>query len=132
MTTKRHNHVPYLWNDKKASKLNTLESFIYRSNLIGSDLRITNTRGGNTSAKLTETDPLTGEKVEVLWVKGSGGDLRSATRRDFASLYMDKLTGLENIFLGHKDHGCKSPAEDAMVEIYGQCAFNLNPCAASI
>ena len=77
------------WDEAHASRLDPVERLIYRSNLLGADPRITNTGGGNTSAKITAKDPLTGQPVRVLWVKGSGGDLRSATRANFASLYLE-------------------------------------------
>ena len=83
--------VKYLWEDQAADALSGVDRLVYRSNRLGDDLPLTNTGGGNTSAKLTETDPLTGESVEVLWVKGSGGDLRTAKRDGFASLYLDKV-----------------------------------------
>jgi rhamnulose-1-phosphate aldolase/alcohol dehydrogenase len=105
---------------------------IYRSNLLGSDQRITNTGGGNTSAKLTETDPLTGQPVEVLWVKGSGGDLRTSKRENFSSLYQDRLLALQESYGAEKGRGPKTPIEDAMVERYLHCTFNLNPRAPSI
>src|SRR5215472_12086781 len=83
------------WDPIVADKLDEPELLRYRSNLLGSDLRITNFAGGNTSSKISETDPLTGEPVEVLWVKGSGGDLGSIKRTGFASLYLDRLLALE-------------------------------------
>src|ERR1700677_800709 len=89
----RYAHVDYLWDDQAAAKLSPAAQLIYRSNLLGSDQRITNTGGGNTSAKLMERDPLTGAEVEVLWVKGSGGDLRTSVLANFPSLYQDKLRG---------------------------------------
>src|SRR5579864_8322154 len=107
MRPKKFKHVDYLWDDRKASKLSPLDLFIYRSNLLGSDPRITNTRGGNTSAKLPEKDPLTGRETEVLWVKGSGGDLKTSVKKDFASLYMDKLLNLEEVYLRGENRGCK-------------------------
>ena len=79
-------HVQYLWDDQRAKALSPLERLVYRSNCLGSDQRITNTGGGNTSSKLAEIDPLTGERVEVLWVKGSGGDLRTSKQENFSSL----------------------------------------------
>src|SRR5579872_560165 len=91
-------HVTYLWDDEKARSLTPAELLVYRSNLLGSDQRITNTGGGNTSAKLTEPDPLTGEPVEVLWVKGSGGDLRTSTLANFASLSQAKLLSLQGVY----------------------------------
>src|ERR1700727_2784506 len=83
--------VNYLWDDAKAASLDPVGRLVYRSNILGSDQRVTNTGGGNTSSKLTEKDPLTGADVEVLWVKGSGGDLRTAGREFFSSLYQTKL-----------------------------------------
>jgi rhamnulose-1-phosphate aldolase/alcohol dehydrogenase len=124
--------VNYLWDDKHAATLDPVGRLIYRSNLLGSDQRITNTGGGNTSAKLTETDPLTGKPVEVLWVKGSGGDLRTSRRENFSSLYQERLLALQEIYAGKKVRGPKTPIEDAMVERYLHCTFNLNPRAPSI
>jgi len=80
-----------LWRDEAANQLDGVDRLVYRSNKLGEDLTLTNTGGGNTSSKLIETDPLTGESVEVLWLKGSGGDLRTAKRDGFASLYLDKV-----------------------------------------
>ena len=125
-------YVHYLWDDAVASRLDEVDRLIYRSNLLGSDQRITNTGGGNTSAKLKQADPLTGEKVEVLWVKGSGGDLRTSKRENFASLYMSKLERLRTIYEASKEKGAKSPLEDSMVAAYPHCTFNLNPRASSI
>lgn len=129
---KTYSHVNYLWDDAKASALDPVGRLVYRSNLLGSDQRITNTGGGNTSSKITETDPLTGKPVEVLWVKGSGGDLRTSTRENFSSLYQDKLIGLQPLYASRKDKGLKSPAEDEMVGMYTHTTFNLNPRASSI
>ncbi len=129
---KTYSHVNYLWDDAKASALDPVGRLVYRSNLLGSDQRITNTGGGNTSSKITETDPLTGKPVEVLWVKGSGGDLRTSTRENFSSLYQDKLIGLQALYASRKDKGLKSPAEDEMVGMYTHTTFNLNPRASSI
>jgi rhamnulose-1-phosphate aldolase/alcohol dehydrogenase len=125
-------HVRHLWDSAHAAKLDPVAKLVYRSNLLGADQRITNTGGGNTSAKLTEIDPLTGEPVVVLWVKGSGGDLRTAKRENFSSLYQDKLMGLQARYAQMKDAGPKTPAEDAMVEMYLHATFNLNPRAPSI
>ena len=125
-------HVTAHWDDSKANALNGVDELVYRSNCLGSDQRITNTGGGNTSAKITETDPVTGEKVEVLWVKGSGGDLRTSKRENFSSLYQDKLTGLQKVYGARTDKGLKSPAEDEMVGMYAHCTFNLNPRPSSI
>src|SRR5436853_4775403 len=101
-------HVNFLWDDAKAAALDPVGRLVYRSNLLGSDQRVTNTGGGNTSAKLTEKDPLTGQPVEVLWVKGSGGDLRTSTRENFSSLYQQKLVDLQNLYAGRKAKGLKS------------------------
>ena len=103
------------------------DRLVYRSNILGADQRITNTGGGNTSAKLTEADPLTGQPVRVLWVKGSGGDLRTSTRANFASLYQDRVMQLQGLYAATETHGVKSPAEDRMVGLYPHCTFNLNP-----
>ena len=125
-------HVTAHWDDSKANALSGVDELVYRSNCLGRDQRITNTGGGNTSAKITETDPVTGEKVEVLWVKGSGGDLRTSKRENFSSLYQDKLTGLQKVYGARADKGLKSPAEDEMVGMYAHCTFNLNPRPSSI
>ncbi len=125
-------HVSYLWNDEEADRLDPVERLRYRSNLLGADQRITNTGGGNTSSKLTMPDPLTGEDVEVMWVKGSGGDLRTAKRENFASLYMDKLMSLREIYERAEVKGVKTPIEDEMVAMYRHCVYNLNPRASSI
>jgi rhamnulose-1-phosphate aldolase/alcohol dehydrogenase len=125
-------YVNYLWDDAVARRLDEVDRLIYRSNLLGSDQRITNTGGGNTSAKLMQSDPLTGEKVEVLWVKGSGGDLRTAKRENFASLYMSKLERLRASYQASNEKGAKTPLEDSMVAAYPHCTFNLNPRASSI
>jgi rhamnulose-1-phosphate aldolase/alcohol dehydrogenase len=127
-----YSFVNYLWDEEYAGTLDPVGRLIYRSNLLGSDQRITNTGGGNTSAKLTETDPLTGSEVEVLWVKGSGGDLRTSKRENFSSLYQDKLIALRSLYDAASEKGPKTPIEDAMVEAYLHCTFNLNPRAPSI
>src|SRR5215469_14902134 len=124
--------VDYLWDDAKATALDPVERLIYRSNLLGSDQRITNTGGGNTSSKLQQTDPLTGEKVEVLWVKGSGGDLRTSKKENFSSLYMRGLERLRAVYEASPNRGLKTEVEDSMVASYPHCTFNLNPRAASI
>jgi rhamnose utilization protein RhaD (predicted bifunctional aldolase and dehydrogenase)/NAD(P)-dependent dehydrogenase (short-subunit alcohol dehydrogenase family) len=113
------------WDPAVAATLDEPELLRYRSNLLGSDLRMTNFAGGNTSSKVTETDPLTGEPVEVLWVKGSGGDLGSIKRTGFATLYQDKLLSLERSYKG-------VDLEDDMVPMYAIAAFRNNPVAASI
>ncbi|MGA7340753.1 MAG: bifunctional rhamnulose-1-phosphate aldolase/short-chain dehydrogenase [Terracidiphilus sp.] len=113
------------WDSSVAATLDEPELLRYRSNLLGSDLRITNFAGGNTSSKVAEIDPLTGEPVEVLWVKGSGGDLGSIKRTGFATLYQEKLLALERMYKGVE-------TEDDMVAMYPLCAFRNNPVAASI
>jgi rhamnulose-1-phosphate aldolase/alcohol dehydrogenase len=118
-------HVENRWDGAKAATLSPEELLLYRSNLLGSDRRITNFGGGNTSAKLTGRDPLTGKAVDVLWVKGSGGDLGTMKLDGFATLYMEKLLALPALYRG-AEH------EDEMVGMYPHCAFNLNPRAASI
>ena len=132
MNAKDFKHVNYGWDDAKAAQLDPVARLVYRSNLLGADGRITNTGGGNTSSKITTTDPLTGANVEVLWVKGSGGDLRTSKRENFSSLYMDKLRGLQPTYLNTAQRGPKTPVEDAMVAMYNHCTFNLNPRASSI
>jgi rhamnulose-1-phosphate aldolase/alcohol dehydrogenase len=124
--------VDYLWDDAKATALDPVERLIYRSNLLGSDQRVTNTGGGNTSSKLQQTDPLTGEKVEVLWVKGSGGDLRTSKKENFSSLYMRGLERLHSLYEASPNRGLKTEVEDSMVAAYPHCTYNLNPRAASI
>jgi len=128
----KYRYVNYSWDDAPASKLGPVGRLVYRSNILGSDLRITNTGGGNTSAKITEQDPLTGGKVEVLWVKGSGGDLRTSKRENFASLYQQKLLDLQRLYANEPEKGPKTPAEDKMVGMYTHATFNLNPRASSI
>ncbi len=125
-------YVSNLWNDTEASTLTGADRLVYRSNKLGSDQRVTNTGGGNTSSKLTEKDPLTGEDVTVLWVKGSGGDLRTAGREFFSSLYQDKVLGLQKVYSARSDKGLKSQAEDDMVAMFSHTTFNLNPRATSI
>lgn len=127
-----YKHVNYSWDDSVADGLTPIESLVYRSNILGADQRITNTGGGNTSAKLIETDPLTGEAVEVLWVKGSGGDLRTAKKENFSSLYQGKLNALDATYQAREDKGYKQAGEDAMIGMYKHCNFCLNPRASSI
>lgn len=131
-TTTTLAHVNYLWDDEKARKCSPAERLVYRSNLLGADQRITNTGGGNTSAKIMERDPLTGQEVEVLWVKGSGGDLRTSNLGNFASLYQEKLLSLQRLYAAAEPRGAKTDAEDRMVSYYPHCTFNLNPRASSI
>ncbi|MCH8822744.1 MAG: bifunctional rhamnulose-1-phosphate aldolase/short-chain dehydrogenase [Planctomycetes bacterium] len=126
------NCVENQWCDDHASSLDPLERLVYRSNLLGSDQLITNTGGGNTSSKLDESDPLSNETVQVLWVKGSGGDLRTATSVNFSSLYQNKLLALENVYCREDVRGVKTEVEDRMVSLYPHCTFNLNPRASSI
>ncbi len=113
------------WDEAVASKLDAPELLRYRSNLLGSDLRITNFGGGNTSSKLDQVDPVDGQTKKILWVKGSGGDLGSIKRAGFATLYMDKLLAVEKAYRGVE-------LEDEMVEMYPLCTFGNNPVAASI
>ena len=108
MTQKSYNYVLNLWNDEEVGRFLGLDRLAYRSNKLGTDQRITNTGGGNTSSKINEQDPLTGQPVEVLWVKGSGGDLRTATRENFSSLYQQKLLGLQTLYAQRADKGLKS------------------------
>src|SRR5450631_3936140 len=117
--------IPSLWDDAKAAAMTEPERLVYRSNLLGSDKRVTNYGGGNTSSKIIETDLLTGQKVEVLWVKGSGGDSASIKLDGFATLYMDKLQALKGLYRGVN-------FEDEMVDYLPHCTFKLNPRAASI
>src|SRR5450432_505624 len=130
--TKTYRHVNHLWDDAHAAKLSPAELLVYRSNLLGADQRITNTGGGNTSAKIIEKDPIDGKPVEVLWVKGSGGDLRTSKLANFASLYQSKLIALQPLYNSMGDRGPKTPAEDEMVGLYPHTTFNLNPRASSI
>jgi rhamnulose-1-phosphate aldolase/alcohol dehydrogenase len=124
--------VKYLWRDEEAAKLKGVDRLVYRSNRLGDDLTLTNTGGGNTSSKLTEADPLTGEPVEVLWIKGSGGDLRTAKRDGFASLYLDKVRAMKPRYLSSPERGPKTPFEDEFYPLYSHCVFGLNPRACSI
>ena len=117
--------LAYLWQDAVADDMSEAERLVYRSNLLGSDMRVTNYGGGNTSSKIVQIDPLTGKEVEVLWVKGSGGDLGTIKADGFSTLYMDKLTALQGLYRGLS-------YEDEMVGYLPHCTFNLNPRAASI
>jgi len=127
-----YRYVTNLWTQSEVSTLMGVDRLVYRSNKLGADQRITNTGGGNTSSKLMEKDPLTGDPVEVLWVKGSGGDLRTSARDNFASLYQARLLGLQRTYAARSDRGVKSQAEDDMVAAYSHATFNLNPRATSI
>jgi rhamnulose-1-phosphate aldolase/alcohol dehydrogenase len=119
--------VSYLWDEAKAVHMTTSEVdlFIYRSNLLGADLRLTNYAGGNTSVKLEETDPVSGEKVEIMWVKGSGGDIGTLTRKGCANLYVYKLHQLKNRYRGLE-------FEDEMVDLFNHCLFDPKCAAPSI
>ncbi|MCB8960232.1 MAG: bifunctional rhamnulose-1-phosphate aldolase/short-chain dehydrogenase [Ardenticatenales bacterium] len=132
MSKKTYKHVNYSWDDATADQLDPVERLRYRSNILGDDQRITNTGGGNTSSKVMMTDPLSGEQVDVLWVKGSGGDLRTSKRANFASLYMDKFMALQAIYDAAEVKGVKTEIEDKMVAMYPHTTFNLNPRASSI
>ncbi len=127
ISTRSFKHVSYLWDEEKAAALagDEVALLIYRSNLLGADLRLTNYGGGNTSVKTIETNPLTGEKTEVMWVKGSGGDLHTLTKAGLAALYMDRLLALKKIYRG-VDH------EEEMVELFNHCIFNLSSKTPSI
>ncbi len=127
ITTKKFKYVDYLWDDKKAAALNDdqVALFLYRSNILGADLRITNYGGGNTSCKTIEKDPLTNEKVEVMWVKGSGGDIGTLTRSGIAGLYTGRLRDLKNVYGGLSD-------EDRMVGLFNHCIYDLDSKAPSI
>jgi len=127
-----YKHVNFSWDDSVANRLDDVERLVYRSNLLGSDQRITNTGGGNTSSKLVKSDPLSAADTSVLYVKGSGGDLRTAKRENFASLYQDRLIAMQTIYGSRTDKGLKAPAEDDMVGMYEHTTFNLNPRASSI
>ncbi|RVU23461.1 bifunctional aldolase/short-chain dehydrogenase [Sandaracinomonas limnophila] len=123
--SKKYNHVSYLWDDQKAAGLSEVELFIYRSNILGADLRITNYGGGNTSVKITDNDPLTGEETEVMWIKGSGGDIGTLKLSGCAALYTDRLRNLEKVYKGIH-------MEDQMVELFNHCIFDLSSKAPSI
>ena len=122
-----YRHVSYLWDDAKAAEMagDEVALFIYRSNLLGADLRLTNYGGGNTSVKIIDKDPLTGNNVEVMWIKGSGGDIGTLTKSGCAALYMERLLALENVYQGVEK-------EDIMVELFNHCIFDLASKAPSI
>lgn len=124
---KTFNYVNYLWDDQKAKALegNEVELFLYRSNILGADLRITNYGGGNTSCKTLEKDPLTNQTVEVMWIKGSGGDIGTLTRSGIAGLYTNRLRDLKNVYKGLSD-------EDRMVGLFNHCIYDLASRAPSI
>lgn len=120
-------HVSYLWDEEKASQLagDEVALLIYRSNLLGADLRLTNYGGGNTSCKALAKDPFTGDEKEIMWVKGSGGDLGTLKRNGLAALYVDRLRSLENVYKGIE-------YEDEMVELFNHCIYDLSSKAPSI
>ncbi|MEX2336373.1 MAG: bifunctional aldolase/short-chain dehydrogenase [Fulvivirga sp.] len=122
-----YRHVDYLWNEEKATALkgDEVALLLYRSNLLGADLRITNYGGGNTSCKTVEKDPITGQETEIMWVKGSGGDIGTLTRSGLAGLYVEKLHALKNIYRGLE-------FEDEMVALFNHCISDLNSKAPSI
>ncbi|MEG1666352.1 bifunctional aldolase/short-chain dehydrogenase [Chryseobacterium sp.] len=124
---KTFKYVDYLWDESKAASLgdDQVALFLYRSNILGADLRITNYGGGNTSCKTIEKDPLTNEQVEVMWVKGSGGDIGTLTRKGIAGLYTERLRNLKNVYEGLAD-------EDRMVGLFDHCIFDLDSKAPSI
>jgi rhamnulose-1-phosphate aldolase/alcohol dehydrogenase len=126
-TQKTYQHVSYLWDEAKAATLagDEVALFIYRSNLLGADLRLTNYGGGNTSVKITDKDPLTGQDVPVMWIKGSGGDIGTLTKSGCAALYLDRLLSLENVYRGLE-------FEDEMVALFNHSIFDLNSKAPSI
>ena len=125
--TKSFKYVSYLWDAEKAASLegDEVALLVYRSNLLGADLRLTNYGGGNTSCKAMATDPLTGQPVEVMWVKGSGGDLGTMKRNGLAALYVDRLRSLKSIYKGIEQ-------EDEMVELFNHCIYDLASRAPSI
>jgi len=127
ITQETYNHVSYLWDEEKAAALGNddVALLIYRSNILGEDLRITNYGGGNTSCKTIEKDPLTGKDVEVMWVKGSGGDIGTLTKSGLAALYVDKLRALEGVYKGIEQ-------EDEMVGLFNHCIYDLDSKAPSI
>lgn len=126
-TTKQFKHVSYLWDEAKAAELagDEIALLVYRSNLLGADLRLTNYGGGNTSCKAIAKDPLTERDTEVMWVKGSGGDLGTMKRNGFAALHMDRLLNLKSIYRGIEH-------EDEMVELFNHCIYDLASKAPSI
>ena len=120
-------HVSHLWDETTAAALagDEVALLIYRSNLLGADLRLTNYGGGNTSCKVIDKDPLTGEPIEVMWIKGSGGDLGTLTKKGLAALYLDRFRNLKNVYKGLKH-------EDEMVALFNHCIFDLDSKAPSI
>lgn len=124
---KTFRYVDYLWDENRAASFgeDQIALFLYRSNILGADLRITNYGGGNTSCKTIEKDPLTNEEVEVMWVKGSGGDIGTLTRKGIAGLYTERLRNLKNVYEGLAD-------EDRMVGLFDHCIYDLDSKAPSI
>ena len=120
-------YVSYLWDEVKAAELagDEVALLVYRSNLLGTDLRLTNYGGGNTSCKAMAKDPISGKEIEVMWVKGSGGDIGTMKRNGLAALYMDRLLSLKNIYRGIDQ-------EDEMVELFNHCIYDLASKAPSI
>jgi rhamnulose-1-phosphate aldolase/alcohol dehydrogenase len=120
-------HVSYLWDDAVAASMagDEVALLVYRSNLLGADLRLTNYGGGNTSCKAIAKDPLTGKDTEIMWVKGSGGDLGTMKRNGLAALYVDRLRSLKNVYRGIQ-------FEDEMVELFNHCIYDLASKAPSI
>ena len=92
----------------------TVADLVARSNRLGADPRNTNYAGGNTSAKGNETDPVTGAPVELLWVKGSGGDLGTLTEKNLAVMRLDRLRSLVDVYPGVE-------REDEMVAAFDYC-----------
>ncbi len=127
MSVKTFKYVDYLWDEDKVTSMgdNEVDLFLYRSNVLGADLRITNYGGGNTSCKTIEKDPLTNEEVEVMWIKGSGGDIGTLTRSGIAGLYTERLRSLKNVYGGLED-------EDRMVGLFNHCIYDLDSRAPSI
>ena len=126
-SSKKFKHVSYLWDETNAASLagDEVALLVYRSNLLGADLRLTNYGGGNTSCKAMAKDPLTGKETEVMWVKGSGGDLGTMQRSSLAALYVDRLRSLTNVYRG-------IAYEDEMVELFNHCIYDLDSKAPSI
>ncbi len=127
VATTNFNHVSYLWDESKAASMagDEVALLVYRSNLLGADLRLTNYGGGNTSCKAMAKDPVTGKETEVMWVKGSGGDLGTMKRSGLAALYVDRLRSLKNVYRGLE-------YEDEMVELFNHCIYDLSSKAPSI
>src|SRR5690348_17989295 len=103
----------------------TVSDLVARSNRLGSDPRNTNYAGGNTSAKGTGTDPVTGQPVELLWVKGSGGDLGTLTEVGLAVLRLDRVRALVDVYPG-------VDREDEMVAAFDYCLHGKGGAAPSI